>query len=602
MFRCVILAIGIFCASLEAVADSWDQAKRAGSAELNLIWYTSRPFISQGPDGEMIGIEYEMMVEFQRYIKDEYNVDLKLNWIEGVNFPWIFNEIRNSEQTNVFGISAYSITDKREEQVKFTMPYMPDVTVLVSSQGTPIVDSFNEIDEFMKDMEAVTIRSTTYEGMLQDLKRQLNIDFKVKYIESGQNILDQIREAPNRFGFIDLPIYLMLIKNGGEVTRQNFFTIKGRGYGIIMPQHSDWDAPINEFLSNPEHAPIIAKSISKYLGSQLTEFIGDISESDHPGTSLLTKEKEIQLALIKNANLKLEEDQAIQNFLVWGISISVLFILIIGFLYAKNNRKTRILKDQKAKIEEQQDDIRRKNEQLTNRNRQLIEINEDKRNLVNILAHDLRSPLGQVIALVSALKTRLQDLDPDDRELFNQLETGSNRMNLMINKMLDENSSEDVRSNVMVEQVNVKQLMYDISSRYSPVASKKAIRLSVSSCSEDYLLATDHLLLLQVLENLVSNAIKFSEGNKEVWLSADCSKEEVVFKITDQGPGFSDQDKELMFGRYKKLSAKPTGNEPSTGLGLSIVKKYVNELGGSLSLETKPGNGSTFSVKIPVES
>lgn len=587
---------------VQAKANSWEEAKRSGSAELDVIWYTSRPFISQTSTGEMMGIEYEMIVEFQRFVKKKYDVDLNLKWTEGVNFPWIFNEIKNSRKNNVFGISAYSITDERAKQVKFTNPYMPDVTVLVSSQGTPIIETFSEIDEFMTDMEAVTIRTTTYESMLEDLKKQLNIDFKIKYIESGQNILEEIRKAPNRFGFIDLPIYLMLIKQGGEVTRQNFFTIKGQGYGIIMPQHSDWDKPLNEFLSNPEHAPIIAENISKYLSSELYEFIDDISASEQLGTSLLTKEKEIQLALIKNANLKLEEEQNIQRFLVWGISIAGLFIIIIGFLYVKNNRKTRILKDQKSKIEDQQADIRRKNEQLTNRNRQLMEINEEKKNLVNILAHDLRSPLGQIIGLVGALKSRVYGVDSEDEELFSQLEYGAERMNQMINKMLDENLSEDIKSNILVEQVSVRQLTLDIVNRYSDVVAKKSINLTVKHCEDNFLITTDHLLVLQVLENLVSNAIKFSDIGSEVTLSAKCHSDHVMFTVADQGPGFTEEDKEKMFGRYQKLSARPTGNESSTGLGLSIVKKYVTELGGTLKLDTAPGVGSTFYVYIPVIS
>ena len=82
-------------------------------------------------------------------------------------------------------------------------------------------------------MTAVTIKGTTYEKFLNNLKNQFKLNFKTKYINSDENILDAISQKENRFGFIDLPIYLMLIKNGGNLTRQNFFTIKGNGYAFI---------------------------------------------------------------------------------------------------------------------------------------------------------------------------------------------------------------------------------------------------------------------------------------------------------------------------------------------------------------------------------
>ncbi|WP_421870314.1 ATP-binding protein [Marinoscillum sp.] len=588
----IVLATGITLIN----AQSWEQAKATGEATLNLAWYTSRPFVEK-KEGKMVGMEAEMLEEFKEFVRDKYKVELTLNWFEDTNFPAIMERVKASEQPNVFGISAFSITKKRAEVMKFTDPYMPDITVLVSSQGTPIVRTFEEIDDFMEGKEAVTIKSTTYEQMLFELKDQLGVDFDIKYIPSGQNILEEIARADNRFGFIDLPIYLMLIKRGGDLTRQNFFTIKGDGYGIIMPVHSDWDEPFNEFLKDPKYADLVSESISKYLGRELYDFIDRVYESDQLSTSILTKEKELQLELIKNANLKLQEEQGYRQLLIIGIIITTVFIVVLIFLYINNRRVQRELSRQKSQIESHQKAIAIKNEQLTNRNRQLININEEKNNLVNILAHDMRSPLGQIIGLTSALEAQLSELDQDQAEMLVQMSKSTQRLNQMINKMLDENALE--KHHILQEPVYVSHLLNDIVKRYRSVAAPKQISIDLHPCEEQYLITTDHLLLLQVLENLVSNAVKFSPQNSVVTVAADCHEDKVVFSVQDEGPGFSTEDKELMFGRFQKLSAKPTGGETSTGLGLSIVKKYINQLNGDLELISESGRGARFLITIP---
>ena len=577
-------------------AQSWQEALKSKEATLDLAWYTSRPFIEK-QNGRMTGFEAEMMEEFQIFLKERYQVSLSLNWIEDVNFPGIMHRVRQSTQPNLFGISAFSYTDDRAQTMKFSNTYMPDITVLVSSEGTPIVRTFEEIDDFMKDKVAITIKSTTYERMLFDLKDQLGIDFEMKYIPSGSNILVEISKADNRFGFIDLPIYLKLIQSGGNLTRQNFFTIKGKGYGIIMPLNSDWDIPFNEFLSDSIYSKQVSESISNYLGEELYHFIDEVYNSDQLSTSILTKEKELQLETIRNTNLELEESETVKNLLIVGISIfSVLFLVLIA-LYIINRNARRTLSIQKSQIEKQQQAIAIKNEQLTNRNNQLISINEEKLNMVNIMAHDIRSPLGQVMGLAGALKAQLESIDEDHQEMLDQIGKSADRINQMISKMLDENALE--KHELIHEPVYVEHLLNDIVSRYRLSAKAKEIEIKLESCSQQYVLRTDHLLILQVLENLISNAVKFSPVGSIVYVSADCGEQEVVFSIKDSGPGFSASDRELMFGRYQKLSAKPTAGESSTGLGLSIVKKYVEQLRGNLNLESEMGVGANFIVTIP---
>jgi len=109
----------------------------------------------------------------------------------------------------------------------------------------------------------------------------------------------------------------------------------------------------------------------------------------------------------------------------------------------------------------------------------------------------------------------------------------------------------------------------------------------------------DATKLREVIENLISNAIKYSEAGKEIKIYVEELDQKVTIKVTDEGPGMNDTDKEKVFGKFTRLSARPTAGESSTGLGLFIVKKLVELHGGKIWVESKMNEGSTFIVELP---
>ncbi|WP_462250488.1 ATP-binding protein [Ekhidna sp.] len=569
--------------------------------QLNLYWSTSKPFIYENGNGKLEGVEPEMFRSFQSFLKNEKKLEVELNWIRAESFSDILSTIRNSDNGNDFGISAMSITEGRKEYADFPEPYLPDITVLVSSKGTPIVRSFEEIDDMMSTLKAVTIKETKYEDQLMNLREKFGYDFEIEFIDSEKNILDRISALENSFGFIDLPVYLMQVKEGSELVRQNFFTVKGLGYSYMVPKGSKWKPLFNEFLATDKAEYEISEILSKYLGEELYRFIDEIYSGEELATSILTKEKELQLAIIQNANLKLDREGNTRRILVVGIGITVVFLLGFGFLFYKNQKTTHLLVGQKDQIEDQQEDIRQKNEQLMNRNAQLVALNEEKNNLVRILAHDIRSPLSQIIMVTDIVNQKMgPSLSEVEAKMLSQVTANAERINKMVTKILDVDGLEGNRIKVLQERVDVRVIMRDVIQRYRPIAAKKNIDLAVAFCENHNIIRTDHLLLLLVLENLVSNAVKFSDAESTVELRSECAYDSVVFKVCDEGPGFSDEDKKKLFNRFQKLSAQPTGGEVSTGLGLSIVKKYVQDLGGKVWVESEKDKGSTFFVKLTV--
>ena len=600
--RCILflfICFPIFLHShLNAQSLSWKEAEKKGEATLDLYWFVSKPFIYQDNKDNLTGLEFEILTEFQKYLESNHQVNLKLNWKESRSFSNILTDIVSTKHPNRFGVSAFSITEERKQKFDFTEAFLSDVAVLVSSEGTPIVRTLDEINNLMQKMTAVTIKGTTYEKFLFNLKKQLNLKFEIKYIKSDQNILDAISKTNDRFGFIDLPIYLMLIKNGGNLTRQNFFTVKGNGYAFIMPKNSDWKEIFDSFLEDPKTKVKITNINSKYLGTELTNFMDGIYSEENLRASILTKEKELQLEQLKNTSLELEKEK--NNQLTWIIitMVATTLLTIIIILFYRQQKASRKLSLQHKQIENQQLSIQNKNEQLSNRNFQLTALNEEKNNLVKILAHDMRSPINHITGLLDILKLTHKDYSEEDKKVIQQTQDAAKRLNQMISKILDFDALEGNRMKVMLEKIEVEELMNEVITELSSMANEKAIALK-SEVDKKLNLNSDHLLLTQILENLLSNAIKFSSPGKSVQLICFEKNGELIFAVKDDGPGLTDQDKTLVFKKFQKLSAQPTNGESSTGLGLSIVKKYVELLNGKVWVESKAGEGSTFFVALP---
>ncbi len=143
------------------------------------------------------------------------------------------------------------------------------------------------------------------------------------------------------------------------------------------------------------------------------------------------------------------------------------------------------------------------------------------------------------------------------------------------------------------------KILKETVSEFDEKAKSKNISVDISQVINGKNVMVDPFFLKQVFENLVSNALKFSPFGSKVFIGTDTHHEHHHMFIKDEGPGISERDKIKLFTKYMTLSAKPTGDETSTGLGLSIVKKYVEEMNGSVWCESELGKGAKFIVAFP---
>ena len=232
---------------------------------------------------------------------------------------------------------------------------------------------------------------------------------------------------------------------------------------------------------------------------------------------------------------------------------------------------------------------------------ELKQLAEDREELLGILTHDLKNHLGGMEMSAQLLCGRSEaTADPKLRLMAENIAQASRQMLTFVKEFLA-NASTDHGLTLRTEPVNVADAAARAVHHQHEAAKRKGIEFQlVLPASNGVLVQADAAALNQVLDNLLSNAVKFSPPGKQIRLTV-CppGARFVECQVQDQGPGFSEHDQARLFRRYARLSARPTAGEPSTGLGLSIVKKLVLAMQGELACESTPGHGATLAFRLP---
>ena len=166
----------------------------------------------------------------------------------------------------------------------------------------------------------------------------------------------------------------------------------------------------------------------------------------------------------------------------------------------------------------------------------------------------------------------------------------------MATKILDVKSEEQKRIPKYKETVNLGNLLREIQQDFEQRARKKAITIHFDY--NEVHAKLDPVRTKNIFENLVSNAVKFSPLGREIFLRTDDVGGRAIIEIADQGPGFTLSDQENLYTKFTRLSALPTDGENSIGLGLSVAKKYVDQMKGEITLESDPGKGAKFTISF----
>ena len=313
------------------------------------------------------------------------------------------------------------------------------------------------------------------------------------------------------------------------------------------------------------------------------------------------KESENELLKANDArNDAIISQQRLENIILIAV---VTFVSALFFIQYRNSKKKRViyekLESQNKEIEKQRLEIVFQNEKLEKHNHELSEINHEKDTLMNIVAHDLKAPLNRIKGLTDLIEIE-GSLNANQNKYLGLIRDSTRSGLDLIIDLLDVNSLE-VNREPNYSLFNLKTFLEDRVNSFKHYASVKEIEVQLLETNiDDIMLDQDYLA--RILDNLISNAIKFSPRGSKVTLTAEKSGGFYSIKVRDKGPGFSMTDRKFLFQKFKKLSARPTAGESSNGLGLAIVKILVDRLDGKIELQSDSHNGSEFTVRFPAIS
>ncbi len=226
--------------------------------------------------------------------------------------------------------------------------------------------------------------------------------------------------------------------------------------------------------------------------------------------------------------------------------------------------------------------------------------NDQKDQFLRIAVHDLKTPLNTIRLAQYFLRGTIGD-DPSALDALDAIEETVLWMNALIEDYLDAARLRSGRAELHIEPVLVDEIVWNVVNQYALAAERKNIILQADlpEAAEAAVLA-DARRLLQIIANLVSNAIKYSPPGSTVTITAETRGSRVRISVADQGPGIPPEERSQLFTAFGQLSPQPTGGESSTGLGLWIVKELAEIQRAQVGVICPPDGGSIFWVEFPV--
>ena len=229
---------------------------------------------------------------------------------------------------------------------------------------------------------------------------------------------------------------------------------------------------------------------------------------------------------------------------------------------------------------------------------ELRELNRMKGEFVAVVSHELRTPVTALLGYAKTLRQPEFAEDPQMREEFlERMERQSERLLRLVENLLTASNLENDQLRVSIGRVLFEDLIREVVESLGA----RSDRLEVRIIGELPVLTTDRQLLSRVLQNLVDNAIKYSPDGSSCELEASGEGDHILFSVRDHGIGISPEEQSRIFDRFYQVDSSSTRTFRGTGLGLSLVQDLLEHLGGTIEVESQPGEGSRFTVRLPVQ-
>lgn len=267
-----------------------------------------------------------------------------------------------------------------------------------------------------------------------------------------------------------------------------------------------------------------------------------------------------------------------------------------------DNLETQV-EDRTAQLAKANSVLERQRTQLEEANERLRDENQYKSDFLAMMSHELRTPLTSIIAFTELLNRDGGPSDEKEAETRSEIEANSRALLLMINDILEMSRLDAGRTDMNLEVVDLGDIAGMVETVVQPLADKSHVSFTYEIDPDVPLVKADFEKIRHVLENLCGNAVKFTTDGGSVKLHMSYHREcgEVWAKVSDTGIGIAQVDQQRIFERFVQADSSPSRKYNGTGLGLALAKEYTEMHGGTLSVESEPGVGSEFTMRIPME-
>lgn len=236
---------------------------------------------------------------------------------------------------------------------------------------------------------------------------------------------------------------------------------------------------------------------------------------------------------------------------------------------------------------------------VTHKNKKIVEADKLKTNFLANVTHELRTPLNSIIGFSELLCNELVGkLNEKQKEYLKDIQVSGLHLLGMINEILDLSKIEAKAMKLNKTEFNIQQAVNEVCNIVRPLAQKKNIGILTEV--EDFTINADYQKIQQILFNLISNSIKFTQNNGEIIISAIEDKKNIIIKVKDNGIGIEKKFLKKIFDKFEQIHNNSIKNESSTGLGLTITKELVKLHKGKIKIDSIPKIGTTFTIILPI--
>lgn len=494
------------------------------------------PPFSLTPNGRPVGIDPDFLARLGERLGVRFEIGTRRTWTE------VYEAARQGEFDMLAGTAA---TGARRKDFGFTEPYFTFPVVIVTRSDEPLLWS-------MVDLIGRTVVGVRGYAPTSELEREYP-DLRIITVDTTEQALRRVADRDADAFISNLPNVSFVAKTRGLTN------LKIAG---VLPEHFDLRYAVRPDW--PELVRILEAAIATVSPAERQAIV-------HPW-------------------IRVDYEKVVRWDLVWKTGASILAVLAV-ILAAMVYHNRCLAQELAGRIQ-----LQRQIEQARDG---LAHLNEEKTELLQMAAHDLRGPLTGMQLVVDA-SLRLNAV-PKDKALT-MIETKVREMTALLNDLLDAEALEHGRREFHLTLVDPASTVRDAVAAQGDAAAHKSVQVDFELPAAGLpLVHCDAMALRQMADNLLSNAIKFSPPNTLVRIHAERQNGHVRLEFRDQGPGVKPDETERIFGKYARGSARPTGGEKSIGLGLAIVRQLAGAMNGRVWCESGHGGGF-FVLVVPAAS